>query len=306
MLWSRIKLPFLKINNKIQVNLYADEVQMIKCPYTRDKWIYIGLIAERLDNPLLDEIIKLRYINNFDKSSSYYKKNDRIIHWSDIDDAETMHIAQRWIEFIMKPENADKFYFYVLGINISKLDIGNFNKDDFFRSVYNRFFRSAILYLLKTAFPNNYIVVKDIFHEEGHQREHKYFPWHPILSIKEKEENIEFSCTQIKFLPKSHREDEEGDKRSNIIQLCDLLLGLCVGALHGINKSSKRSKYRKPLIEMFLPFLQSMMDEPQKYKGRIMIRFFPKEKITPNRLDNKDYNLFFTKRKIYYLEDFVK
>jgi hypothetical protein len=118
---------------------------MIECPYTRDKWIYIGLIAERLDNPLLDDIIKLRYINNFDKSSLYYKKNNRIIHWSDIDDAETMHIAKRWIEFIMKPENADKFHTYVLGINISKLDTKNFDEDDFFRSVYNRFFRSAIL-----------------------------------------------------------------------------------------------------------------------------------------------------------------
>jgi hypothetical protein len=63
---------------KIVVNLYADEVQEIECPYTKDKWIYIGLIVERLDKPLLNEIISIRYLNNFDINAPYFEKNDRI------------------------------------------------------------------------------------------------------------------------------------------------------------------------------------------------------------------------------------
>jgi len=149
---------------KIEVNLYADEVQEIECPYTEDKWIYTGLIVERLDKPLLGEIISIRYLNNFDINSPYFEKNDRIIHWAEIDGADPKNIAKRWIEHILDPSRSgDKFYAYVLGINISKLNLGEFDSEDTFNSVYNRFFRSAVLYVLKSAFLDNRIVVKKHF-----------------------------------------------------------------------------------------------------------------------------------------------
>jgi hypothetical protein len=291
---------------KIELNLYADEVQEIECPYTGEKWIYIGLIAERIDKPLLDEIISRRYDDNFDVNSPYFEKNDRIIHWAEIQDADTKNIAKRWIEFILDPSNADKFYGYVLGINLSKLNIEEFDNENLFNSIYNRFFRSAVSYLLKSSFPESFIIVKNIFHEEGQQKNHKYFPWHPILKIEESEEKITFDCKEINFLPKSHRENKGGDKRSNLIQLCDLFLGLCVGLLHGIG-TSKRAKYREELAKLFLPLFQRMIKEPQNpkssynHKGRIMIRFFPKEKTKPDDLKRLG-NLFYTERKIYYYE----
>jgi len=291
---------------KIEVNLYADEVQKIECPYTKDEWIYIGLVAERIDKPLLDEIISRRYKGNFDINSPYFGKNDRIIHWSEIQDADTKNIAERWIHFILDPSNADKFYGYVLGINLSKLNKEEFNSEDFFNSVYNRFFRSAVSYLLKSSFPESFINVKNIFHEEGQQKDYEYFPWHPILKINELEERITFDCKEIIFLPKSHRVSEGGDKRSNMIQLCDLFLGLCVGLLHGIEQS-KRAKFRIELADLFLPLFKRMIYEPQnpnssyKHKGRIMIRFFPKEKTKPDDLKRWG-NLFYTERKIYYYE----
>jgi hypothetical protein len=70
----------MKKQETIKVNIYADEVQEIEDPSTSEKWIYIGLIVENLDKPLLDEIIAIRYMNNFDVTSPYFKKNDRIIH----------------------------------------------------------------------------------------------------------------------------------------------------------------------------------------------------------------------------------
>jgi hypothetical protein len=298
----------------IEINIYADEVQEIECPYTKEKWIYIGLIVERLDNPLLEKIISIRYLNNFDINSDYFEKNDKIIHWAEIKGADTKNIAKRWIEFILDPSNADKFYGYVLGINLSKLDKEEFDSKDIFNSVYNRFFRGAVLYILKSAFPNNLIIVKNIFHEEGQQAHHKFFPWHCIHKIEESEENITFECSKITFLPKSHRENKGGDKRSNLIQLCDLFLGLCVGLLHGIEQS-KRAEFRIELADLFLPLFRRMIEQPEnpnsryKHKGRIMIRFFPKEKINSEDLvggiDYMNYfsNQFYTKRKIYYIED---
>jgi hypothetical protein len=292
---------------KIELNLYADEVQEIECPYTKDKWIYTGLIVERLDKPLLDEIISIRYLNNFDINSPYFGKNDRVIHWREIDGADLKNIAKRWIEYILDPsKSGDKFYAYVLGINISKLNLEEFDSEDIFNSVYNRFFRSAVLYILKSAFPNNLIIVKNIFHEEGQQTHHKFFPWHCIHKIEESEENIIFECSEITFLPKSHRENEGGDKRSNLIQLCDLLLGLCVGLLHGTG-TGKKEIYRKELLDLFSPLFERMINEPDnpnsryQHKDRIMIRFFPREKTKPGDI-RRLRDQFYTKRGIYYIE----
>jgi hypothetical protein len=297
----------MKKPERIKVNIYADEVQEIEDPFTSEKWIYIGLIVENLDKPLLDEIIAIRYMNNFDVTSPYFKKNDRIVHWHEIDGADVKNIAKRWIEYILNPsKSGDKFYAYVLGINISKLNLEEFDSEDIFNSVYNRFFRCAVLYILKSAFPNNLIIVKNIFHEEGPQAHHKFFPRHSIHKIVASEENITFECNEITFLPKSHRENEGGDKRSNLIQLCDLFLGLCVGLLHGIG-TGKREIYRKELLDLFLPLFERMINEPgnpysrYQHKGRIMIRFFPREKTKPDDV-RRHSNQFYTERRIYYIE----
>jgi len=119
--------------NKIQeityrVNTYADEIFSKRCPYTKDEWFYTGLIAEDLNNPLLDDVIHERYMErNYDKNSPYFQKNDRIVHWSEINDADTYNIAKRWLKYILDPSKSGrKFYTYILGINNSKL-----NKEEF-------------------------------------------------------------------------------------------------------------------------------------------------------------------------------
>jgi len=292
---------------KIELNLYADEVQEIECPYTNDKWIYIGLIVEMLDKPLLGEIISIRYLNNFDINSPYFDKNDRVIHWAEIKSADTKNIAKRWIKYILDPsKSGDKFYAYVLGINTSKLNLEEFDTENIFNSVYNRFFRSAVLYILKSAFPNDQIIVKNIFHEEGQQAHHKFFPWHCIHKIEESEEDIIFECTEITFLPKSHRENEGGDKRSNLIQLCDLLLGLCVGLLHRIG-TGKKNEYREELLNLFLPLFERIIKNPKnpnsryQYKDRIIIRFFPYEKTNLGDY-RRMLNQFYTNRKIFFID----
>ena len=207
----------------IEINIYADEIQSKKCPYTNDKWIYIGIVVEDLSKPLLEDIISERFCNNFDKNSPYYPKNNRVIHWSEINDADTKNICKRWFEYILNVDKSGKkFYSYILGINDSNLNKNEFDQNDQFNSKYNRFFRSAILYGLKTFFPRKTIIVKKIYHEEGQQQYDEYFPWHCIYKITQKEDNIAFEVARIKFLPKDHKKDE----KSNLIQLCDVY-GLC-------------------------------------------------------------------------------
>ncbi len=189
-----------------------------------------------------------------------------------------------------------------MGIDDSKLDKHRFGSKQEFNNKYNRFFRSTVLYALKCFFPNKKIIVEDIFHEEGQQQHHEYFPWHSIYRIETQEENISFNTNEITFLPKDHRKDE----RSNIIQLADLLLGLCKSILHGIKKS-KTVLFRKELLDLFLPLFQRMIEEPENKNSRyshayrIMIRFFPKNRSGPEDLETY-LNQFYTNRNLRYIE----
>jgi len=286
-----------------RINIYADEIQSKKCAYTNDNWFYIGIIVEDLDNPLLDDIINERYCDNFDKKVPYFAKNDREIHWSEVNDIDTKNICKRWLKYMITTYKSEKkFYAYILGINNSKLSKTEFDDKNEFNSKYNRFFRSAVLYALKSFFSNARVIVKKIYHEQGQQQNHKYFPWHSIYKIGRRDKNIQFKCDNVTFLPKDHRKD----RRSNIIQLCDLFLGVSTSILHGIKKS-KRSVYREELANMFLPLFQKMVDEPYEENGvyahsnRVMIRFFPKEQSSPLDLQ-RFVNQFYTKRRLYYME----
>lgn len=144
----------------------------------------------------------------------------------------------------------DKFYSYILGLNDSKLVKEEFGVADSFNNKYNRFFRTAILYALKTFFGDKQIIVENIYHEKGQQAGHDYFPWHCIYIIRT-EDNISFNTSGITFLPKDHKKD----KRANLIQLCDAILGVSTSLIHGIDKSNA-SKYREELADLYLPLFK--------------------------------------------------
>ncbi len=285
--------------NPVTINIYADEIQSKFCSYTGNEWHYIGLIVEDIDNPLLDDIIQERFKGNFDINSPYYVKNNHIMHWSEIASADEKNICRRWFEYILNPDKSQKkFYSYILGLNNSYLSKEEFDQNNDFNSKYNRFFRSALLYAIKTFFGNKKIIVENIYHEDGQQKQHKYFPWHCIYKISE-QEDIFFNCKEITFLPKDHKVD----RRSNLIQLCDCVLGVTTSIIHGIEKS-KKSKYREELADCYLPLLIELIDNTKNssYNKRIMVRFFPKEKTDIG--DPKRYrNQFYTNRNLKYVEE---
>jgi hypothetical protein len=289
------------IEEPVVMNIYCDEIQSKKCPYTGEEWFYIGMIVEKVFDPLLKDIRVERFCNNFDEESPYYEKNNRIIHWCEINDIDTKNICKRWFEYIINPGKSEgKFYAYILGVNESKLNRGEFDPQNKFNSEYNRFFRSALLYALKVFFPGKKIIVENIFHEKGQQEYHEYFPWHCIYKIKNTEDSFQFKCPEITFIPKDHKID----RRSNLIQLCDAFMGACTSIIHGINKSNT-SKYREELMDFILPLLNSMMNWTNnvKYKHakRIMIRFFPKENTAPGNI-RRMLNQFYKKRTLCYGE----
>jgi len=286
----------------IHVNIYADEVQGKACPYTNNLWNYIGIIVEDLGYPLLDDIIYERFMGNFDECSIYYEMNNKIVHWCEMTSADANNICKRWFEYILNPDKSrSKFYSYILGLNDSHLIREEFDTEDEFNSKYNRFFRSALLYALKTFFSGRNVVVENIFHEEGQQQYHQFFPWH-VISKLERADNILFNCDVITFLPKDHKKEA----RSNLIQLCDVVLGASTSLIHGIEKS-KRSKYREESANLYANLFKRVVNNPQnrnssyEYYNRIRISFFPREKTVLGDI-GRLRNQFYSTRPLYYLE----
>ncbi len=289
-------------NDLVCVNVYADEVQSRICPWSWDEWHYMWIVIEDVSNPLLDVIKRERFKNNFYIASPYYEKNNKIVHRADLTSADTKNIAKRRLSFIIDPtKSKEKFYSYIFGINVSKLDIDEFNKESEFNSIYNRFFRSSILYILKTCFNWKNIVIENLFHEEWQQQDDKFFPWHIINKIHWKEKNISFKCKKIEFLPKDHRKDE----RSNIIQLCDLILWISTTILHWPENSQRFNKYKKELVEIYYQLFKRILKNPGNknsrywYYNRIMVWFFPLKKTKINTFE-RWLKHFFTDRIMVY------
>lgn len=202
--------------------------------------------------------------------------------------------------------NSDKsrktFYSYIFGLNNSYLNKEEFDTTDHYNSVYNRFFRTVIQYVLKSFFGGK-VVVENIFHEEGQQFNNEYFPWHTIYKLERGKNNITFNCSEINQLPKDHKKD----KRSNLIQLCDAILGVSTSIIHGINRSSK-SHYREELADLYTPLLKRLIENPNninssyKYYKRIGISFFPREKTKLGDIERMK-NQFYYYRRLKYIED---
>jgi hypothetical protein len=122
-------------------------------------------------------------------------------------------------------------------------------------------------------------------------------------SVKlEKDKTILFNCNKITFLPKDHKKD----RCSNLIQLCDVLLGVSTSIIHGIKKSGS-SKYREELADLYVDLFKRIIDNPKnknshfEYYNRIMIGFFPLEKTVLGDI-RRLKNQFYSRRILYYIE----
>ena len=294
--------------SQIRINIYADESMNRICPYSKENWHYMCLIFEIIDNSLLKDLIEERYCKNFDKNSPYFKKNNKKLHWMELTSNDEKNICKRWFEYITNiDKSGSKFYCYILGLNESLLDDEEFDKNDKFNSIYNRFFRSAIKCSLNCFFPNyKKIIIENIYHERGGQQNHKYFKWQLIKKLNGKK--FQFNTNQIEFLGKDHKENE----KINIIQLCDCFMGAMVNYLDGFEyPNSQGSKCKDELLEILLPLFERIIEKPKnknsayKHQNRIIIRSFPREKSKKGDFE-RNFNQFYTYRKSKYKEDKAK
>ena len=148
------------MNNEknIVLNLYCDEIKeyplKISLTNTFEKWTYLGIliVPDFISDKLFKDLLNLRCLSQPPKPwgscpepCPFHDSNNTEIHYQKTDDSIKYKIASKWIDYWLN--DRENIYFYILGINLSKLDGDKFgpkNQKDKHSNIYNRFFRSAI------------------------------------------------------------------------------------------------------------------------------------------------------------------
>ena len=277
-------------------------------------WLYIGIliVSKIIEQELLQDLLNSR-CGNPDGNKiwgkcippcRFHNKNDTEVHFIEIEKSKDKYfVAQRWLNYLIN--DREKIYFYILGIDFTKLDKSKFGIKGQQSNIYNRFFRTAILKSVKSYFYKyNKIIIEDIYHDNSISLETHYcFPWHPIFYINDTDEKVCFTTNEINFIDSDHRKSL--NLNSNFIQFMDLILGCARNCIEYTSKNVDKEE----LSIQYLPIISRLIENPNNinskynYVGRQKIEFFPKynlENLDENTLEYeyKRMNAFFTKRNL--------
>jgi hypothetical protein len=306
------------------LEIFSDEILTVRDNHDNSKWMYFGtlFVPSEKKESLLQQLNNLRCIktNNWHPDIStcedrcgYHDKNNTEIHYKELAESNArFRIAQNWIKFVRderSPKTDRLFYFNILGLNLSAMNLEMFGERSSDLTIYNRFYRTTILSGLKYFFKNRKVVIQNIFHDKGSQEFHEYIPWHAIHKIDLTNENISIIPENIQFIDSDHR--KSGIEESHLIQLTDILLGATYACLH--NPSAELQKQK--VGDLFKPALTCLLDRHESENGPMIgsyykskfyrtgqVCFFPKNKFDMRTASLDVYN--FERRigngKFYY------
>lgn len=294
-------------NSVINLNLFCDEAES-------QNWLYLGIliIPTTRENELIQDLLNRRCGNHAKKMiwnkcaniCKYHAKNDTHIHFQNIHKVkDKFFIAKKWIDYLLSDRVI--IHFYILGLDMNKMDISQFGKKRQQGNIYNRFFRTAILKSVKSYFHKcDSIIIDNIYHDNNLSLEtHQHFPWHPMFFISNNDEKIIIKAKEIIFIDSDHR--ISNNRYSHLIQFIDLILGCTHNCLHHTSKNND-----KEIITLqSLKLIQRIIEKPNNrnsqynYVGRQKIEFFPKydlRNLTETELEikNKKMSAFYTERHI--------
>ncbi|MEM3526692.1 MAG: hypothetical protein QXV37_04685 [Candidatus Jordarchaeaceae archaeon] len=289
--------PFDNRQNEVKLEIYADESFTTVNP----KWLYLGVIfiPTNKKEESLNKLYDLRCLqknswhdNIMECNCGHHDENNKEIHYGKIKLNSQLKISKRWIEnFLMEYCVRNKaLYLNILGIDLQKLDMKNFGKQKKqYISIYNRFFRTAVIGGLKYFFDDIHRVkVVRILHDYDQQKDSPLFRSHIIKKMKENLINV--VSPELELIDSDHQ--KSGKKESNFIQLIDIILGAVQSCFHHVSNLQKRA-----LGQSFLPCLKILVNRGDgglyyrsQYYRRFQISFFPKSSIS--RIPYKNLDLF--------------
>lgn len=301
--------------NEISLEIFSDEIFNVRDPSDNSNWMYIGVLFIPTQNKdicfkKLNDCRCIKHKNWSEIMSdcihicNHHSGNYTEIHYKEVHKSDArFRIAQNWIQFI-KNEACSKhsklLYFNILGLNLSKMNLDLFgNNSDRDLTIYNRFYRTAVLGGLNYFFKYyGKISIDTIYHDKGSQEHHSLFPWHSIYRINLENDKISVKNDTIIFLDSDHR--KSGKNESHFIQLIDLILGATFVGLHDLSERKQKRMVGytfKPTLEILLDRVKNPVTGvpggryyPSNYYRGYQISFFPNNS---QDFDNGDMHLDF-------------
>jgi len=311
--------------NAITVTLYCDEIVNGRLEDDvlggePEYWDYIGILVvpESKYEALLKKLLNARCLNEdnevwegCESKCKWHSDNNTEIHYAELDSTKKYKVACSWIDFLLENGKQDwgLIYFYILGLNRSKLDLEKFgpaNQQNRDITIYNRFFRTAVQKSTKSLFHKfDRIIIEDIYHDAGSGEDHEYFPWHAVWKLGWEDEKLRFNCNEITFINSDHRKSDGDPAHSHFIQFIDLLLGSTFNVLHYASSNPNKldiALRAKELLGDRLIRSPSNKNSRYHYFGRQRIEFFPRENLSNYGVDSIIYQMkrldnFYTKRE---------
>ncbi len=312
----------------ISLNIYCDEIVNVVLDdifsEQNEYWTYLGvlLVPTHKQDELLRELLNSRCLADGDQNwrscdlhCGYHDDNNTEVHYSELDDTRKYRVASSWIDFLLRNGEQDKklVYFYILGLNLTNLDLEKFgptsqqNRDV---TIYNRFFRTAIQKSTKNFFyENDQINIENIYHDEGAEKNHPFFPWHSIQKLDTEDEKLGFACNKVTFIDSDHRVEEGSSVHSHFVQFIDLILGCSFNCLHYSSENENKlgiALQAKPLLKRIIK-CPGNKNSGYNYFQRQKIEFFPQENLCDYEEDSllrevKRNENFYTERELLIKE----
>ncbi len=276
----------------IHLTIYCDEIKNMKIEDKKMKiyecWDYIGVLIVPTDNiaSLAYELNKKRCpnkdFNSCKDNCIFHLKNHVKVHYQDYSTTNIYQIADRWCDTVIN-NNVDnkRFYTHILGINTANIDMSYFKLSDVETNVenniYNKFFRTALIYPLKSFF-NDYdeVVIDNIIHDCGAMDHHQYFKRQPLRIINEEVKNVTLNCREILSIQTTHENSLEPN--NVMLQFIDMYLGAVMNCLHHSGKKNKE-KIALKLYDVIERCINTPGNPNSRYYKVNSISFFPKHKI---------------------------
>lgn len=281
---------------KINVSIFCDEIKNEKLDNgafgETENWDYIGVCIVPTSN-IRNLSIEL---NNFrcgagnkytscSSNCSYHYSNQIKIHYQKYDTTNNFNIANRWCDVILNNITPGRFYMHILGINLNKLDKSYFKNSgeetNVEENIYNRFFRTAIIYPLKKYFSDyDLIEIDGVYHDTGDMKYHKYFKYQPLRYIDLNDDKIVCNCNEITFLETNHLNCL--DDKNTMLQFIDLFLGANFNMLHNSSSQKNKVAIAKKLFPITDRFINNPNNINSRYYNIYSLSFFPRKKLTSN------------------------
>ncbi|OLS14836.1 MAG: hypothetical protein RBG13Loki_1518 [Promethearchaeota archaeon CR_4] len=228
----------------LQIDVFADETWIGKQEFLGIGCLYVpSAEKEKCTRTLFDSrCLKndhSQWVSSFSEcpvgkscSAERHAQDDAVIHFNEIlanKSRAKVQIAKRWLNYFKSSRSP--LFFKLILLDLQKLSRDKFGDEQVWGNIYNRFFRSNLIFSLKSFFHANQrpVDIQRVYqHRNTMLESHNYFPLQNLHKLEDQGiRGLVVRDYLVRFISDNHRAissvEEKGD--SQLFQLTDLLIG---------------------------------------------------------------------------------